>query len=255
MKRLVVAILVMGFFKIASAQYGSFVNGFEQVDAFGLWTNVNAKHDTAAYRGNHVCHIDASQEYGLGVAIDINDELAKQNIRLSFEAAYRFVDADPAASVVVSISDQTKCYYWCSYPISGSQGEWFKSGFTVTIPADYMPVGATIKIYVWNNTKQVMDIDEARFGMEKAPLLRFLPKHQNVDVAGRGKKVVDGVSYHYVNKTLSLNNSDDIPVTKGLYAVTEAIIANDTMTFFARQWRQHRRRSRKGSRRSCQKSQ
>lgn len=238
MKRLVVAILVMGFFKIASAQCGSFVNGFEQVDAFGLWNNVNAKYDTSAYSGNYVCHLDASQEYGPGVAIDITEDLANQNVRLSFEAAYRFVDAVTAASMVISISDQSRSYYWSNYPISGSYGEWFKSGFTTTIPADYMPVGATIKIYVWNSRKQVIDIDEARFEMEKAPLPRFLPEHQNVNVAGRGKKVIDGVFYHYVNKTLSLNNSDDIPVTKGLYAVTEAIIAADTVTFFASQWQQ-----------------
>lgn len=238
MKRLAVVILVMGFFKFASAQCGSFLNGFEQADAFGLWTNVNARYDTTAYRGNYICHMDASQEYGLGVAIDITDNLANQNTRLSFEAVYRFVDADPDASVVVSISDQSKCYYWSNYPISGLQGEWFKSGFTTTIPADYMPAGATIKIYVWNNRKQVMDIDEARFAVNKAPLPRFLPEHQDFYTAGRGKKVIDGVFYHYVNKTLLLNNSDDIPVTKGLYTVTEAIIADDTVTFFGHQWQQ-----------------
>ena len=241
MSRLIVILLIMSFFNIAKAQSGIFVNGFEQRDPFGLWTNVNARYDTTAYRGNHVNHIDATQEYGLGLVIRPVGELAHQNINISYEAAYRYTDSEPNGTVVVSIGNKSKNLYWTNYPTTGgTMGEWFKSGFTTTIPADYIPADAVIKIYVWNNKKSVIDIDEAKIEIKAEPMPRFLPEHQNVEIAGRGNKIVGnqhyGVVYHYVNKTLSLTNTDNVSVTKGIYTVTEAIIATDTMTFFGHQW-------------------
>lgn len=241
MKRLVFIILVMSFFKTVDAQSGIFSNGFEQKDGFGYWTNVNRVYDTTAYRGNYVNHLDAAYEYGLGFVIRPTEEMKHQNISISFEATYRFNGETPKAQMVVEIRGSEGNYgYWAGHAITDEDGEWTKNGFRTTIPADYVPKDGIIKLYLWNNGHQDIDVDEARIEIKVAPMPRFLPDHQDFAIAGRGKNVVEkdlyGVSYHFVNKTLSLTNADNVSITKAIYTVTEAIIETDTMTFFGHQW-------------------
>ncbi len=240
-KIFVIFLLIMVLFKLSTAQNGLFVNDFEQKDSFGPWTKVIARYDTSAYNGNFVCRVEASHEYGFGVSIRTTDNLKRQNLNISFEAAYRFNDSDPDASVVMSVDNSSINCYWNKYPISGGKkGEWFKSGFNTMIPADYMPEGTVIKIYVLNHQGQEIDIDDARVEIETAPMPRFLPKHQNTLPLGNGKAVVQnsnyGVSYFPRNKALTITNANSIPLTKGIYTVTEAIIASDTMTFIGDKW-------------------
>lgn len=241
MKRLVFIILVMSFFKTADAQSGIFSNGFEQKDGFGYWTNVNRVYDTTAYRGNFVNHLDTTHEYGLGFEIHPTEEMKHKNISITFSAVYRFNNETPKALMVVDIRGSKDNYwYWAGHSITDEDGEWTNNGFSTTIPADYVPKDGIIKLYLWNNGHQDIDVDEARIEIKTSPMPRFLPEHQDFATAGRGKNVVEkdlyGVSYHYVNKTLSLTNVDNVSITKAIYVVTEAIIETDTMTFFGNQW-------------------
>ena len=239
LKRIAFVVIMAMALSPAFAQEGVFTNGFERDDPFELWHDFNIVSDTTALSGTHVCRVVATREFGLGVTLLTSREFAHKNLKLTYKAFYRFMNDTPDCSVVVSVNEKAKNGYWSSHPIVGNVGQWFDSGFSTSIPADYITDSAVIKIYVWNNNGQAFDIDDAMLEIKADPIPRFLPEPLAVEPAGKGHKVVGngyfGVSYNSLNKAIALYDSEQ-SLTNGFYTVTEAVLESDTITFYGMQW-------------------
>ncbi len=227
-----------------AAKAQRFSNDFEnQYTWYPPWTNIRIAADTLLVKDtlvgtdtlaatqpvsfdtvvNYRCVCLPDQEFGLGFSYAFPDSLNGRNLHLAFGADYRFPDTLFLGKLVFSIDRGGQNLFWQSYdlnPYANDSAAWFRVPIELNFPADHLP-GSTINVYLWNEGKQHILIDNATVTLTPWSMPSFLPETPKVEN--------DPLSTF--NYQLSTPH-DSLPLTHPIGMLTEYILDGDTVTVY-----------------------
>lgn len=142
------------------------------------WFNVHPTPDTAFGTENQVSRCDNLIEFGLGFEYPIPPSLYGKNLRLSYEADFRFPDTVGNGEIVFTIMRDNNTLYWQNYSLSqyaNDSAQWFHASIETDFPADYLQRGI-LKSFLWNPNKSLIFIDNIAIEFHSFTMPGFLPE-------------------------------------------------------------------------------
>jgi hypothetical protein len=129
----------------------------------GEWINCHTIGTYYGYTGDHCSKVDSVNQYSFGLAKLLSEISSEPVKRIKVSVWVKLMDLSKIASLVVSISGPDgKSLFYSGHDLNPNVKEankWFKVDFEDTIP-DIETNGSKVGIYVWNNNKNVVYIDD-----------------------------------------------------------------------------------------------
>lgn len=163
-----------------------FVNGFETSDQNRQWLNGNSLYDSDAFDGDHIHRTFAEMEYGCGLEVPFSDSLFGKNLRISFEAAFRFQQLPKTALFVITIQRADSMVYWHGFSLKDAirkTNRWTKASSSFIIPSDIVD-GSKLKMYLWNPGMELIDTDALSLRIESISMPVYIPEISKTSPSG-----------------------------------------------------------------------
>jgi hypothetical protein len=143
-----------------------FRNDFEQLADWGFSSPMLKKGD--AHSGNYYCGLDSTTDYSITFQSAIKD-LPKPDFKtLDISAWARAKDISSMAALVIAIDTIGGNVKYMGIPLSDfilEADKWTEIQGTFTAPENLQP-GFQLKIYLYNQGKESVDIDDIKFELK-----------------------------------------------------------------------------------------
>lgn len=219
-KRLLLLAVALLMTLVAKAQ--SFSNDFENgYTWYPPWQNIVIEIDSTD-NNNHYCLCDTTREYGLGIEWEQPDSLNGKNLHLNFQADFRYPDTIGSGVLALSITQEVNIRFWKSYPLdafANDSAQWFHALLDINLPADNLK-GSKLKLFLWNEEKNSIQIDNASVTLTPWTMPSFLPE----EVVSEKWNTEDESHFQLFTP------NDSLPLTYPLGMLNEYILNGDTVT-------------------------
>ncbi|MBR3699573.1 MAG: hypothetical protein IKM85_08665 [Bacteroidales bacterium] len=216
--RLIALLLLLTAWLTSRAQLyrNDFDNGYAW---YPPWENLVLAADSTHPERGLVCICDSTREFGLEFKSTFDDSLGKNNLRLRFDADFRFPDTVGTGEIALTITKGNETRYWVSYPLSdyaADSARWFHVNIEANLPNDYLE-GSLTKLFLWNRYHSRVIVDNAEIELTPWTLPSFLPAIQRDSIT---------------EDSFVLRPDDPLqaPVTYPIGMLTEYILNGDTVT-------------------------
>ena len=209
-------LLTAGLTSRAQLYRNDFDNGYAW---YPPWENLVLAADSTHPERGLVCICDSTREFGLEFKSTFDDSLGKNNLRLRFDADFRFPDTVGTGEIALTITKGNETRYWVSYPLSdyaADSARWFHVNIEANLPNDYLE-GSLTKLFLWNRYHSRVFVDNAEIELTPWTLPSFLPAIQR-----------DSITED--SFVLRPDDPPQTPVTYPIGMLTEYILNGDTVT-------------------------
>lgn len=135
---------------------------YENDTDYHEWINMQSIKDVPnPHSGSSVSIIDSVHQYSLGLSKTV-ENISDQKLTQVKVSYWAFVKSDLAkATTVISIDFNGKNLFWDGRPLKGTLNKWVQMEETFAIPSS-INKNNQISIYVWNNSKEEILIDDLK---------------------------------------------------------------------------------------------
>lgn len=205
--------------------------------------NLYLTDDSTAYSGSRISRCSPDVLYGLGFRKTFDSSLGADNIEFSLRAMIRFADTIPSGKLVISTKSSDANLLWMGVELShlvDSAAHWTPLELSLCIPNDYL-VGSRLVVYLFNEKKRCIDIDDFEVSLRPFALPSYLPSFTVASVPDSYSVLYSNeyysLCYAKSSQSLFLADTAGFALTKPLAMTLEHIDGSDTLVTSLSQWR------------------
>ena len=219
-----------------------FVNDFETSGQSLQWLNGNGLYDSDAFEGNHIHRTFAEMEYGCGLEVPFSDSLFGKNLRIRFDAAFRFQQLPKTALFVITIQRADSIVYWHGFSLKDAirkTNRWSKASTGFIIPSNIVD-GSKLKMYLWNPGMELIDTDALSLRIESVSMPVYIPEISKTSSSGIAEILFKNKFYQllYFKKSGSvvIADSNGKPITFPLAVISGEKKRNRVKDLYSTVW-------------------